>query len=70
MKEIFGAEDLCVKVYNPTKQELIATYKNYKDAASKLGLTHKVITTACRDKKRRFCTKLNIEISLRLSSIK
>lgn len=64
----FGADDLCIKVYDPTKQELIATYRNYTEAARKLGLTYKVVHAACLSKTRRFSPVLNKEVALRASA--
>ena len=66
----FGADDICIKVYDPTKQELIATYDNYAQAARKLGLTGKVVYTACINKTRRFSPFLNKEVAIRASGIK
>jgi len=64
----FGADDICVKVYDPEKQELIVVYDNYAQAAKKLGLTAKVVHGACRNKTRRFSPILNKEVALRASA--
>jgi hypothetical protein len=64
----FGADDICVKVYDPSKQELIATYNNYTEAARKLGLTFKIVYAACISKKRRFSPFLNKEVAIRASA--
>ena len=66
----FGADDICVKVYDPNKQELLATYNNYTEAARKLGLTYKVVYAACTNRTRRFSPFLNKEVAIRASGIK
>lgn len=66
----YGADDICIKVYDPTKQELIATYPNYAQAAKKLGLTGRVVYTACMNKTRRFSPFLNKEVAIRAAGIK
>ncbi len=64
----FGADDISIKVYDPSKQELIATYNNYTEAARKLGLTYKVVYTACANKTRRFSPFLNKEVAIRVAA--
>lgn len=64
----FGANDICIKVYDPEKQELIAVYNNYTEAARKLGLTYKVIFSATMNKKRRFSPFLNKEVAIRVAA--
>lgn len=68
--DLFGHEDIYVKVYDPEKKELIATYDTYKEASSKLGLSYKVISAAAKNKTRRFCERLNKEIAIRTASKK
>lgn len=70
MNEFHGDTDICIKVYDPAKKELIATYKTYTQAARKLGLTYKIVYLACVNKTRRFSPYLNKEVAIRLSSIK
>jgi hypothetical protein len=64
---VFGYEDTCIKVYDPTNQEMIRMFTTYTRAANGLGLTTSVVTNACTDKKRRFSPVLNKEIAIRLS---
>lgn len=64
------ADDICIKVYDPIKKELIATYRNYTEAARKLGLTYKIVYVACANKTRRFSPILNKEVALRTSANK
>ena len=65
--DIFGLDGLCIKVYDPSKKQLIATYKTYTEASKRLGLTAKTIRSAVQSKTRRHCSRLNMEIALRLS---
>jgi len=67
---LFGHEDICIKVYDPEKKELIATYDSYKEASSKLGLSYKVITGAIKNKTRRFCQRFNKEVAIRVAGKK
>ena len=66
--DLFDQEDICIKVYDPEKKELIATYNSYKEASSKLGLTYKVIKGAAKAKTRRFSERFNKEIAIRVAS--
>lgn len=69
--DIFGLEDdICIKIYNPANQEVIATYKSYAEASKKLGLTHKVVRNAAHSKKRQHSPLLNKEVAIRVSSTK
>jgi len=61
-------DDVCFKVYDPEKKELIGTFETATVASHKLGLTVKVIHTAARNKTRRFSPILNKEISIRFGS--
>ena len=67
---LLGQDDVCIKVYDPEKKELIATYDSYKEASSKLGLSYKVISGAVRNKTRRFCQRFNKEIAIRVAAKK
>jgi hypothetical protein len=61
----FGADDICVKAYDPEKKELIAVYDNFSQASRKLGISVKAIYAACASKSRRFSPFLNKEVALR-----
>jgi hypothetical protein len=63
-------DNISVKIYDPAKKELIATYNSYKDASQKLGMTYKVLKIAAKTKTRRFCERLNKEIAIREASLK
>lgn len=68
MKSPIVADDIYVKVYDPEKKEVIATYDSYAQAARKLGLTDKVVYNACSNKTRRFSPFLNKEVAIRISA--
>lgn len=68
--EKFGADDICIKVYDPVNKELIAVYDNYAQAGRRLGLTGKIVATACMNKTRRFSPFLKKEVAIRASGIK
>ena len=61
-----GAEDECVKVFDPSKQELLKVFNTYGEASRYLGLTSKVLRNAALNKTRRFSPFLNKEIAVRL----
>lgn len=63
-----GVEDECIKIYDPTKQELLATFDRYKDASRFLGLSDNIIKAAATTKSRRFSPTLNKEVAIRLAS--
>lgn len=66
----FGADDVCIKVYDPEKKEVIATYANYTEAARKLGLSYKVVFTACTTKVRKYSPFLKKEVAIRATANK
>jgi len=60
----------CIKIYNPEKKELIATYASYKEAEKATGLSPKVLKNAAHSKTRRYSPLLKKEIAIRLSQLK
>lgn len=64
---ILGLGPLCVKVYDPSKKEVIAVYNSIKEASQKLGLGYNVIRSASQTKKRKYCERLGMEIAIRIS---
>lgn len=58
-------EDVCIKVYDPLKQELIAVFKNYSKASVKLGVGHTTVQHKCESKRRMFSPILNKEVACR-----
>jgi hypothetical protein len=65
-----GVDNECIKIYDPTKQELLATFDRYKDASRFLGLSDNIIKGAITSKTRRFSPTLNKEVAIRLASKK
>ena len=68
--DIFGIEDVCLKVYNPETKKVIATYDTYKQASQNLGMLGKTIKYAAQTKTRRYCERLGMEIAIRFAPIK
>lgn len=62
-----GSENECIKIYDPSKQELIATYDTYNKAERATGITIKVLKIAARTKTRRFSPVLQKEVAIRLA---
>jgi hypothetical protein len=63
-------DDICIKIYDPSKQQLLGTYNGYKAAAKVLGLSYRTVYTACANKTRRFSPFLKIEVAIRAAGIK
>jgi hypothetical protein len=63
----FGAEDECIKVYNPLEKKVIAVYSNPNKASNRLGISSSVIVNRCITKERIFSPLLNMEIAIRKS---
>ena len=62
-----GAEDECIRVYNPLKQEVIRVYNTYSQASRCLGVSEDIIKNAAVTKKRKFSTVLNMEVAIRVA---
>lgn len=67
--DIFGLDGLYIKVYDPSKQEVIGAYRTYGEASQKLGIPAKVIREASISKKRRYCKRLNMDVAIRVASV-
>jgi hypothetical protein len=63
-------DNTCVKVYDPTRQKLVAVFENYKKAANKLGISAALVQHSCVRKARAYCPLIQMEAALRLSAIK
>lgn len=66
--EMFGDENTCIKIYNPTTQILIDTRDNYCKAANFLGLSARDVWRRCGNKTRVYSPILGIEVAVRLAS--
>ena len=62
-----GAEDECIKVYNPAKQEMLRVFDTYTQAARYLGITDTDVKSASLSKKRKFSPLLNMEVAIRVT---
>lgn len=63
-------DNTCIKVYDPSRQKLIAVFENYKKAANKLGISSALVQHTCVKKARAYCPLIDMEVALRLSAIK
>jgi len=66
----FGMENECIKIYDPSNQELLGTYDTYTKAERATGISVKVLKIAARTKTRRFSSSLNKEVAIRLAAKK
>ena len=60
------AQDEYLKIYDPSKQELIKECDTYVDAEIFTGISNGVLRNAVRYKTRRFSPFLNKEIAVRV----
>ena len=60
------AEDEYLKIYDPSKQELIKECDTYVDAELFTGIPNKILRNAARYKTRRFSPFLDKEIAIRI----
>lgn len=60
------AKDECVKIYDPSKQELIKEFDNYVEAEVFTGIPNRKLRDAAVHKTRRFSPFLNKEIAIRV----
>jgi hypothetical protein len=61
------AKDEYVKIYDPSKQELIAEFDTYVDAEKFTGIHNRKLRDASIHKTRRFSPFLNKEIAIRIA---
>lgn len=62
-----GSEDECIKVYDPSKQELLKVCDTYGDASKYTGISSKVLRNAAIAKTRRFSPTLDKEVAIRIA---
>ena len=63
-------EDTCIRVYDPEKKELIAVFKTYAKASSRLGVRATTVQHKCESKRRMLSPILNTEVACRIGVIK
>jgi hypothetical protein len=63
-------EDTCIRVYDPEKKELIAVFKTYAKASSRLGVRASTVQHKCESKRRMLSPILNKEVACRIGVIK
>ena len=61
------AQDEYVKIYDPSKQEVIAEFDTFVDAEKFTGIPNRKIRDAAVHKTRRFSPFLNKEIAIRIA---
>jgi len=61
------AQDECIKIYDPSKQELIKECNNYVEAEVFTGIPNRKLRDAAVHKTRRFSPFLNKEIAVRIA---
>jgi hypothetical protein len=64
------AKDEYLKIYDPSKQELIKECDTYVDAEVFTGISNKILRNAAVHKTRRFSPFLNKEIAIRVATRK
>lgn len=70
MTNSIAEDNMCVKVYDPQHQKLIAVYENFQRASNKLGITSSIIHQKIARKTRAFSPTLNLEVAIRAASKK
>jgi hypothetical protein len=61
------AQDEYLKIYDPSKQEVIKECNTYVDAEVYTGIPNKILRNAAVHKTRRFSPFLNKEIAIRVA---
>lgn len=61
------AQDEYLKIYDPSKQEVIKECDTYVDAELFTGISNKILRNAAVHKTRRFSPFLNKEIAIRVA---
>jgi len=64
--DIFGYEELEVRVYDPETKQVIKSYDTITKAAAYLGLTTTVVKNRCKNRGREFSPSLKKEVAIRL----
>lgn len=64
--DIFGFDDLEVRVYDPQTKTIIKKFETINKAANQLGLTVPMVRLACSTRKRKYSPSLDKEVALRL----
>jgi hypothetical protein len=61
------AQDECIRIYDPSKQEIIAEFDTYVDAEKFTGIPNRKLRDAAVHKTRRFSPFLNKEVAVRVA---
>lgn len=60
-------DNICIKVYDPARQKLIAVYDNFQRASNRLGLAYTTAHKKAASKKRVYSPLLKLEVAIRVS---
>lgn len=66
--DIFGFDDLEVRVYDPQTKTMIKKFETINKAANQLGMTVCAVRLGCSTKKRKYSPSLQKEVALRLAN--
>ena len=64
--DIFGDDNLIVKVWNPSTKTVISTYDNYQEAGNTMCLTPKIVRSRCESKKQVYSPLHKMNVAVRL----
>lgn len=64
--DMFGYDELEVRVYDPKTKQVIKSYDTITRAAACLGLTPNVVKNRCANRGREFSPSLKKEVAIRL----
>ncbi len=68
MKVGLGVDNLCVKVYDPEKQKLIAVYDTFKKASARLGVSAELIHKKVTSKRRLYSPVFDLTVAVRMGA--
>lgn len=63
-------EDICVRIYDPALQKVIAAFPSFKKASSKIGLSIKILQARADNKTRVYSDYFGKEIAVRWGKLK
>jgi hypothetical protein len=64
--DLYGFDDLEVKVYDPETKEVLGVYKSLTKAAHSIGIADHTVRRCCSNKSRRYSPVFKKEVVMRL----
>jgi hypothetical protein len=61
-----GTDNLCIKVYDPVNQKIIAVFDTYKKASARLGVSAELIHRKVTSKRRLYSPKYGLDVAVRI----